>query len=909
MPSTPYAKVLVSIDGGAPSSGLITADPGAQCQVSYESTVGWPGTPAPYLEIFAYPEGWDPGAGWLEESVAQPNGGTATVFRYYGATPPPAFTLPNAATWGDVLFALVVGGGKKNGKLSSDVIDEGTMVRVESSSGLWDIPYRGGRQLDPWKKWIAPLQHNLRVLEDFIAGGGGVGVADQPYVVSGSSVDASTPSAIASEAMTGTLGFFSSGLPIKVGRSGTTSADVEVFRLRRTVTDNSGRGSAGTAEHLSFWLPDASLTPVEKKVASIAAELTSTIGPGASLVFRTMGAGTLAAALTLKAGGSLQLHGLDYQADGYRLILDASGNVSASAVTFAEVNAALAAADAAIDVNGQTITGLGTPSADTDAATKGYVDALSQGLDTKDSVRVATTANITLSGTQTVDGVSISSGRVLVKDQSTASQNGFYDANSGGAWTRTADLPAGAGAAGVFCFVQEGTDNHDTGWVCTNNDGSDVVGTDALSFTQFSSSAVSAGDGLTKTGNTIDVVAADGSITVNANSIEASGSFGAKNISQTGATSVTAGSGGFVGVKWDRADAGALTLGGTNATSIAVSGLRITGLLAGNASGHAVEYDQLNAAVSGTTNTLAKFTAAHVVGDSGVTDDGTTVGTTRLVQITKAGIGTTATIGLDLYNSTNSGTQYSPLERWSAWNGGTQVNFGIRWEPQSTSRGKWVFYTGTGSGAPSGSGLTYWDSQDLIFGEGWISNGFYSGTTVAGGSGFRFKHSSNNGGLKYRSSDDAIYLASYNTKPVDIETGADSGGSGGVIRLHIAGNGNGYLRFVPTAPTSSSNATTINLTTSQHSDPVELTEDTTVTITGGSHGQEGTIVFSQGATPRTVTMPTAGTGGVEYEKAVSDLTMTGIVQVTTYVRTLLRYRVLSNGRVYLYGRSVSATIP
>ena len=302
--------------------------------------------------------------------------------------------------------------------------------------------------------------------------------------------------------------------------------------------------------------------------------------------------------------------------------------------------------------------------------------------------------------------------------------------------------------------------------------------------------------------------------------------------------------------------------------------------------------------------------SANTLGDSGVTDDGTTVGTTRVVQVLKAGIGTTATVGLDLYNSTNSGTQYSPTERWSAWNGGTQVNFGVRWEPQSTSRGKWVFYTGTGSGAPSGGGsTTYWDQQDATFGEGWISTGFYSGSTSFGGSGFRFKHSSNNGGLKYRSSDDAIYLTSYNTKPVDIETGADSGGSGGVIRLHIAGNGNGYVRFVPTAPTSSSNATTIDLTTSQHSDPVELTEDTTITITGGANGQEGTMVFSQGATPRTVTMPTAGTGGVEYEKTVSDLTMTGIVQTTAYVRTLLRYRVLSNGRAYIYGRSVSATIP
>jgi hypothetical protein len=244
----------------------------------------------------------------------------------------------------------------------------------------------------------------------------------------------------------------------------------------------------------------------------------------------------------------------------------------------------------------------------------------------------------------------------------------------------------------------------------------------------------------------------------------------------------------------DASSAGALTLGGSVATSIAASSLKITGLANGTTSTDAAAFGQIgtavNAAVSGTTNTLAKFTGTNVVGDSGATDDGTTFGTTRVLQVTKAGIGTTATIGLDLYNSTNSGTQYSPMERWSAWNGGTQVNFGVRWEPQSTSRGKLVFYTGTGSGAPSGGGGgTYWDPQDPTFGEGWISNGFYSGTTSAGGAGFRFRHSSNNGGLKYRSSDDSIYLTSYNSKNVAIETGADSGGSGGTERLVITSTG------------------------------------------------------------------------------------------------------------------------
>lgn len=176
----------------------------------------------------------------------------------------------------------------------------------------------------------------------------------------------------------------------------------------------------------------------------------------------------------------------------------------------------------ALAMGGQKITGLGTPTAGTDAVTKDYVDSVSQGLDVKASVRAATTANITLSGTQTIDGVALSAGdRVLVKNQSTASANGIYDV-AVGAWPRSTDADSNAEVtSGLFTFVEEGTANANSGWVLVT-DGAITLGTTGLSFEQFSGAGqITAGDGLTKTGNTLNVVTANAArIVVNANDID-----------------------------------------------------------------------------------------------------------------------------------------------------------------------------------------------------------------------------------------------------------------------------------------------------------------------------------------------------------------------------------------------------
>ena len=201
-----------------------------------------------------------------------------------------------------------------------------------------------------------------------------------------------------------------------------------------------------------------------------------------------------------------------------------------------------------IDMGGNKVTNIGTPTQSTDATTKAYVDSVKQALDIKDSVRVGSQSNLSTTynngssgvgatltadanGAISVDSVSLTSGdRVLVKAQTDASENGIYSVTTVGdvsnpfVLTRTTDADSAAEVTGgMFTFVEEGSDA-DAGFVLSNITGSATIGTDNLTYTQFSGAgSVTAGSGLAKSGNTLSVNVDDASIEINSDTLRLKG--------------------------------------------------------------------------------------------------------------------------------------------------------------------------------------------------------------------------------------------------------------------------------------------------------------------------------------------------------------------------------------------------
>lgn len=360
-----------------------------------------------------------------------------------------------------------------------------------------------------------------------------------------------------------------------------------------------------------------------------------------------------------------------------------------------------------VDVASKRITNVAEPTQSTDAATKNYVDAVKTGLDVKDSVRVATTANLTAtyangssgvgatltnSGTQaalTVDSIVLSVGdRILVKDQTAGLQNGIYTVtNTGSAstnWvlTRAVDMdsntPVVEVGPGMFTFVEDGTNNADNGFVCTNN-GAITIGTTAITWVQFSGAGqITAGNGLTKTGNTIDAVGTTDRISVTADAIDIASTYvGQTSITTLGTIgtgtwqgTVVAGQYGGTGVNNSGKTitlGGNLTTSGAFATTLTVTGatnvtLPTTGTLATLAG---------TESLSNKTITASSFSGTTLAASGAVTftstTDATALGTAAVVLSGGLSVAKTIYVGT---NITGAGAATSTLDGFNI-DGGT----------------------------------------------------------------------------------------------------------------------------------------------------------------------------------------------------------------------------------------------
>ena len=332
----------------------------------------------------------------------------------------------------------------------------------------------------------------------------------------------------------------------------TGSATVDLLNDTFNLTGGTSVTTAvteGSTDTVQIDVADASTTV--KGIASFDTSNFTVSGGAVSAKDITLGTSTLTTGSTTATLAGLQQLDVDnVRIDGNEIsTTDTDGDLSLNPNGAGNVS-----------LNSARITDLTDPTNPQDAATKAYVDARAAGLDPKESVRVASTGNIDIStglvDSAVIDGVTVATGdRVLLKDQTDASENGVYIVAASGAASRATDFDEPQEVtSGVFFFVEEGNSGDNRGFVLTSDGGQQSVGTDDLNFVQFSGAGqITAGDGLDKTGDTLSVNTANG-IEVSNDNVQLASSVAGDGLTYTSGTLDVVGTADRISVAADSID-------------------------------------------------------------------------------------------------------------------------------------------------------------------------------------------------------------------------------------------------------------------------------------------------------------------------------------------------------------------
>lgn len=297
-----------------------------------------------------------------------------------------------------------------------------------------------------------------------------------------------TAGTVTSIAVTGSTGLAVSGSPI-------TSAGTIGLTLAAELQGLSGLASSGMIARTGAG------TYTSRTIAGTATRTIVTNGDGVA------GAPTIdLATLSAGVGGTFQ----KFTTDAYGRVSAVNPVLAADITTLVDSVYVNVIGDSMSGnlafTGGATITGLPTPVNSGDATPKSYVDAAVTGLSWKQAARAATTVNgvfaTSFANGSIIDGITLATGdRILIKNQTTASENGIYTVNATGTPTRATDSDSPSEMVGGSVFIDSGTINSDTGWVLATN-APIVLGTTALVYSQFSGAgSYTAGTGLTLIGN------------------------------------------------------------------------------------------------------------------------------------------------------------------------------------------------------------------------------------------------------------------------------------------------------------------------------------------------------------------------------------------------------------------------